>query len=553
MKNAYWICSCRQAHESKDGQTEDLHKAGQRYRPRFQETGEITMFSRMFLQGGIVVGPDSLLLADQHCCAERGTTESHPSSAVILETVRTDGLAHLSYLIGDRLSGRAAVIDPRRDVDIYLELARQHGLTITHALETHIHADFVSGSRELATRAGTTKIHVSVEGGARYGFAHEPFRDGSRLDLGVVTVTGVHTPGHTPEHMAYLAAEKGHPWGFFSGDFLFADSVGRPDLLGADHTAGLARALFRSLRTALAPLPDEVPLYPAHGAGSPCGANLTDRQSTIGYERRHNPALQFTDESAFSDWVVRTAPPMPRYYPRMKTINAQGPEILSGLPAVEWLKPSAFRQRLAVGDVQLIDNRTMLDFGGGHIAGAWNIGPRPELSLWAGWMLDPEKPIALVLPRDGGLPEVLRQLLRVGFTKLAGALEGGMDAWVTAGLPVQGLTQLPVQELNKGVPPRDFQLLDVRTPHEWDGGHIPGARYRFLGELPEKLRDLNPNKPVVVYCSSGYRSSLAASILQACGFSAAANVPGSYQAWTAAGFPTVKPSDAGKKASDTER
>jgi hydroxyacylglutathione hydrolase len=244
---------------------------------------------------------------------------------------------------------------------------------------------------------------------------------------------------------------------------------------------------------------------------------------------------------------------MPHYYPRMKTINAQGSEVLNGLPAVEWLEPTAFQQRLAAGDVQLIDNRTMLDFGGGHIAGAWNIGPRPDLSLWAGWMLNPQKPIALVLPRDGDLPEVLHQLLRVGFTSFAGCLKGGMNAWLTAGLPVQGLAQLPVHELNQLLPPRDFQLLDVRAPHEWDEGHLPGARHLFLGELPEKLGDLNLDKPVVVYCASGYRSSLAASLLQASGFRDVQNVPGSYAAWTAAAFPVVKPAKTNRKASDTER
>jgi hydroxyacylglutathione hydrolase len=494
-----------------------------------------------------------LVLAYRHAFLEPGTPAVAPSEGVVFETVRTDGLAHLSYLIGDRASGQAAVLDPRRDVDVYLELARRHGLTITHAVETHIHADFVSGSRELAARTATAKVYVSVEGGARYGFAHEPLRDGSRIELGAVTLAAVHTPGHTPEHLAYLATEQGRPWGFVSGDFLFADSVGRPDLLGAAQTPGLARALFRSLRTALTPLPDALPLYPAHGAGSPCGANICDRQSTVGHERRHNPALQFTDESSFTDWVLRTAPPMPRYYPRMKRINAQGPEILGGLPAVEWLEPAALRQRLAAGDVQLIDNRTMRAFGEGHIAGAWNLGPRPELSLWAGWMLDPARPIALVLPRDGDLPEVLRQFLRVGFTTFAGCLEGGMEAWVAAGLPVQGLAQVPVQELNTLMPSREVQLLDVRSPSEWDVGHIPGARYLFLGDLPGGLRDLNPDRPVVVYCASGYRSGLAASILQARGFTAAANVPGGYRAWTAAGFPTVTPPDTGKWASDTQR
>jgi hydroxyacylglutathione hydrolase len=236
----------------------------------------------------------------------------------------------------------------------------------------------------------------------------------------------------------------------------------------------------------------------------------------------------------------------------MKRLNAQGPEILGGLPAVARLDPSAFHRRLARGDIQLIDNRSMQAVAGGYIPGAWNIGPRPDLSLWAGWMLDPEKPIALVLRRDGDLPEVVRQFLRVGFDKFAGVLEGGMDAWTGAGLPVSGLALLPVPYLSRLLPTDDFQLVDVRLPQEWGEGHIPGARYLFLGELPDKLGELNPKKPVVAYCASGYRSSLAASILEAAGFTAA-HVAGGYQAWTDAGLPTVKPADASKKASDTKR
>lgn len=512
------------------------------------------MFSRrLFLQTAVGAGLTGLAPAKLFSFDGAGTPMSRASNATVFETVRTDGLAHLSYLIGDRSTGQAAVIDPRRDVEIYLELARKHHLTITQAIETHIHADFVSGSRELADRTGTAKIQVSVEGGAQYGFAHESLRDGSRIDLGGITLTAMHTPGHTPEHLAYFATENGKPWGFFSGDFLFADSVGRPDLLGASETPGLAKALFRSLQTSLATLPDDLPLYPAHGAGSPCGANICDRQSTIGHERKHNPALQFTDEYAFTDWVLGTAPPMPRYYPRMKKINTHGPEILNGLPAVEPLEPAAFARRITAGEVQLIDNRSMLAFGGGHIAGALNIGPRPELSLWAGWMLDPEKPIALVLPRVEDLPEVLRQFIRVGFTRFDGWLRGGMDAWLTAGLPVQKLAQVPVQELNQQLPNREFQLLDVRMPKEWDDGHLPDARYLFLGELPAKLKNLNLDKPVVVYCASGYRSSLAASLLEANGFKKVRNVPGSYGAWTAAGLPIIKPANTNRKASDTER
>jgi hydroxyacylglutathione hydrolase len=203
--------------------------------------------------------------------------------------------------------------------------------------------------------------------------------------------------------------------------------------------------------------------------------------------------------------------------------------------------------------VQLIDNREMFAFGSGHPAGAWNLGPRAELSLWAGWMLDPAKAIALVLPHDADLPEVVRQFLRVGFTRFAGVLKGGAGAWAAAGLPVQSLDQMPVHELHKLVPSRDFELLDVRTPREWDEGHLPGARYLFLGQLGDKLRDLDRERPLVVYCATGYRSSLAASLLQARGFRSVCNVPGGFTAWSAAGYPVVTPEATHRTASDTQR
>ncbi|MEX1027677.1 MAG: MBL fold metallo-hydrolase [Candidatus Paceibacterota bacterium] len=223
-----------------------------------------------------------------------------PKSSMVIETVFTEGVAHLSYLVGDKKTGRAAVIDPRWDVEPYIELSRKHGLIITHVLETHIHADFVSGTRELCARTGTASSYLSVEGGAKYGFDHEPLKDGDAIDLGRVILTAKHTPGHTPEHMSFLAAEGDRPdtpFAVFSGDCLFADSIGRPDLLGGDQTDTLARQLFASLRNFYLKLDDGVRVHPAHGAGSPCGADISDRLvTTIGYERQHNKGLQITDE-----------------------------------------------------------------------------------------------------------------------------------------------------------------------------------------------------------------------------------------------------------------
>lgn len=414
------------------------------------------------------------------------------TSSMILETVFTEGVAHLSYLIGDKATGKAAVIDPRRDVDVYVELARKNKLSITHVLETHIHADFVSGTRELVDRTGTAKAVLSVEGGAKYGFEFEKLKDGDKIDLGRVILTAKHTPGHTPEHMSFLAAEGNRPetpFAVFSGDTLFADSVGRPDLLGASQSEKLAHQLFTSLREFYLKLPDGVRVHPGHGAGSPCGADIADRLvTTIGYERAHNKALQFTDEAAFVEFALSTAPPEPRYYKRMKKENADGPEVLGNLPPCPPLPAKEFQKAAAAKGAQLVDNRSMLAFGGGHIAGAVNIGPRAELSIWAGWMLDPERPIFLVLPKDSDLPEVQSQLIRVGYTKFGGFLLGGMDEWDNKALPLDRLPQMTVHEIEDRS--GDVQVVDVRSPEEWEDGHVPAATYIFLPELEKKAGKL---------------------------------------------------------------
>lgn len=476
------------------------------------------------------------------------------NSSMVFETVFTEGLAHLSYLVGDKATGKAAVIDPRRDIEVYIELARKHRLTIAHVLETHIHADFVSGTRELVDRTGTAKAVLSAEGGAKYGFECDKLCDGDKFDLGRVIVTARHTPGHTPEHMSFLAAEGNRPetpFAVFSGDTLFADSVGRPDLLGDDQSKNLAKKLFTSLREFFLKLPDGVRVHPAHGAGSPCGADIADRLvTTIGYERAHNKALQFTDENAFLEFVLSTAPPAPVYYPRMKKINADGPEVLHGLPLCPPFVAKEFLKTIQTRKSQLVDNRQMIGFGGGHIQGALNMGPRAELSIWAGWILDPEKPILLVLQKDADLPEVQRQLIQVGYTKFGGYLLGGMDEWDNAALPLAHLRQMTVHEVRAHAD--DLQILDVRSPEEWEDGHIPGAQYIFLPELEQKSAPMTKTQPVAVYCDSGYRASLAASLLAKLGFADVRNVPGSWKAWKAAGYPIEKPTQD-KNASDTNR
>jgi hydroxyacylglutathione hydrolase len=459
--------------------------------------------------------------------------------SLVFKTIQTEGIAELSYLIGDDDEGVAAVFDPRPDCDIYVDMAREAGLAITHIFETHIHADLVSGSRELCASVESARIFASNEGGAEYGFEHEKVNDGDRFTFGELLVIARHTPGHTPEHMSYLLADADHPdspWGILTGDSLFVSSAGRPDLLGEKHTKQLAEQQFRTLRDFYLKMPDHVMIYPNHGAGSPCGADIGNRlSSTIGYERRFNKFLQFDEVQKFTEYALATAPPVPKYYPVMKKVNTQGPQVLGNLPHVPGLPPKAFKEAIEKKNGVLVDVRTMLAFGGGHIPGALNIGGSPILSIWAGWMLDPDEPILLVLEGKNDLEEIVRLFIRTGYTKFSGYLVGGMKAWDAAGFPLTEVGQMSVHELNRRA--RDLQIVDVRSPREWKNGHVPAARHIFLPELRKRVDELDRSNPTAVYCGSGYRASIATSILKPAGFEKLWNVPGSWEAWKKAKLP----------------
>lgn len=454
------------------------------------------------------------------------------------EQILADGVAQTSYLVGDDGPKVAAVVDPRPDVDVYLDIARRYGLSITHVFETHIHADFMSGARELVDRlGGSAKLCLSVEGGAEYGFEHEPVRDGDEFTFGGVRMQARFTPGHTPEHMSYLLFEtdRDTPWGVLTGDSFFVDSVGRPDLMGDDQTEELTEALFHTIRDFYMKLDDGVIIYPCHGAGSECGPAIGDRtSSTIGYERRFNPYTRIASLDEFRTAMQEDAPPVPTHYPRMKKVNAKGPMVVGNLPRCPALGPDEFSK--AAEGAQLVDTRDMLAFGAGHIEGALNIGGRPDLSVWAGWLLDPEKPICLVLEQDGQLTRILPLLWRTGFTRFGGYLAGGMAAWQEAGRKMVEVPQMTVHELKQA--DGAVQPLDVRKDDEWESGHIPGARHIFLGELRDRLGELRRDQPLATYCASGFRASIAASMLAAHGFRDVRNVPGSWMAWKKAGYPT---------------
>lgn len=460
---------------------------------------------------------------------------------MIFETVRTDGLAQLSYLLGDETAGVCAVVDPRRDVDVYLELARRHEARIAHVVETHIHADFVSGSRELADRTGAA-VHVGRSDA--YGFPHEPLDHGDVIELGRLELRILHTPGHSPEHVCLVVAGGGgarEPWGVLTGDVLFAGSVGRPDL-AADHPAEeLARALHRSLRGTLLPLGDDVLAFPGHGAGSPCGSDIGDRDVTsLGYERRHNAKLAAADEDDFVEAVLADLPEVPRYYPRTKELNARGPEPTRGPDHLPALSAAEFRERGQSDGALVLDTREIVAFGAGHVEGAVNVALRDSLfPVWAGRLLDPDLELLLVTPDPSDVATVQLHLHRIGLDRIGGWLRRGMPGWIEAGEPYVRRRDMSVHELRERLErgDADLQLLDVRSDAEWRSGRVRGARHLYAAEIEDRARELDRERPVATYCGSGYRAGAAASVLERLGFERVHNVPGSMSAWEAAGYP----------------
>ncbi len=449
------------------------------------------------------------------------------------------GLGHASYLVGSDRDRTAAIIDPRRDVDVYLEAAAEEELRITTVLETHIHNDYVSGARELVARTGADHY---LSGAAPVEFSVETLADGDVVALGEVELKAVETPGHTPDHMMYVAADASRspdPWLAFTGGMLLVGDVGRPDLLGGPADAEKAAArLWSSLTSKVVPLPDYVEVYPTHVAGSFCAANIGSRySSTIGFERRHNAAFRAPDGQMFVAEQLRGLPPFPDYYRRMRPTNLAGPAILNGLPIPAPLPPFGVAARAETGAV-LLDIRSPEAFGGAHIPGSINIGISESLGTWVGWLLSPEKPVIFVAEEHHHLEEAIRQLIRIGHEAIGGYLQGGIKAWVMDGRPTVTVPQMSVHELNEK---RDeFTVLDVRQEREWTAGHLEGAEHMALPSLAGQAGKLDRQGKYATFCGSGYRSSIAASLLQSAGLTNVCNVVGSMAAWRSAGLPVVK-------------
>lgn len=458
--------------------------------------------------------------------------------ALILEQINVEGIAHLSYLIGDDKAGVAAVIDPRRDVDLYLQMARERGVRITHIIETHIHADFVSGSLELNART-----NAPIYGGKTpdYQFDLHQLNPGDTIKIGSIHLQVLHTPGHTPEHICLLIFDQKQgqePFGIFTGDTLFNLDVGRPDLLGAGRENELAKQLYHSLFDQLIPLGDRIEIYPCHGAGSSCGKSIGDRrQSTIGNEKCFNPALKSRTEPEFINWILSELPEPPSHYSRLKKINAQGANIKGCVPTLPPLSVSEFKAGIQDQNALILDTRSILAFGGGHIAGAINIALESAFPNWVGWMIDPEKTLFLIVESERDIKLVTEQLFRLGYDHLAGYLQGGITHWVNAGLPLEHIQQWTVHDLHEHRNDPNLTILDVRSDQEFEKGYIPGTQHLFVGHLLEHLSQFDPNGAIATYCGTGYRASIAASLLQQQGFQKVINIPGSWTAWKNAKLP----------------
>ena len=441
------------------------------------------------------------------------------------------GLAQYSYVLSSE--GEAVVIDPMRDFDRYTEYAAEEGLAIKYVTETHIHADFASGAVALAEAAGAELALSGYDQDPyRYSMEHRALRVSDGLKIGKMRLVALHTPGHTPEHLSFVLFDEernaAQPLALFSGDFLFVGSLGRPDLLGEEAKQELAQDLYRSLHERIASLPDGVQIYPGHGAGSLCGSGMSERaESTLGYERLSQPLFKL-EEEAFVREILASVPPMPSYYPRMKELNSRGASSVANLPGKAPLTPARISALLADESVTVIDLRRPEAFGGAHIRGAVNIGSGQNLSLWAGWILDPEQRFILV--NDKGDDEGSRRsLARVGLEQIEGFAQKGMSAWVDAGMEFTRTAQLSTKEVVERS--RDSQVLDVRSHKEWTGGHIKDALHIPLGELTERLKELHKESDIIAVCGSGYRSSIAASLLQANGFTRISSMDGGMTAW----------------------
>jgi glyoxylase-like metal-dependent hydrolase (beta-lactamase superfamily II)/rhodanese-related sulfurtransferase len=452
-----------------------------------------------------------------------------------VEVFITPGLGDASYVVG--AGGEAVVVDPQRDADRFLAAADRRGWRIAAVLETHVHNDYLSGALEIRARTGA---RIAAPGMGDYAFDHRPVGEGDSVAVGGLRIVARATPGHTPEHLSWEvhdadATDPATPTAILTGGSLLAGSVGRTDLLGADRVAELTAAQYRTLRR-LATLPDDVRILPTHGSGSFCvaGPVIEERLTTLGLERARNPLLAAIDEPTFAERLLAGLGEYPRYYRHMAPLNRAGPPLIGSVPLPARLAPAAFAARAAAG-ARVVDARDRVVFAGGHLPGALNVELGETFAAYVGWLVPFGAPVLLVLPDPlaEAAAEAATQLARIGYDRIEGVLDGGVEAWVDDGRAVRSYPTLSdseaAAEAGRGA---DLELLDVRQPTEWrDEGTVPGARRIFVGDLPERLAELPRDREVTVLCKSGLRAAMAASLLEAEGFRVRLVASGGAEAW----------------------
>jgi len=449
-------------------------------------------------------------------------------------------LAHASYMLASQ--GEAVVVDPQRDVDLYLKAAEQHRVKIRHIFETHLHADFVSGHKELAARTGA-KIYIGARAGA--AFPHVDVHDGFELRVGHARIRILETPGHTPESVCLVITDEeksSRPWAVLTGDTLFLGDVGRPDLSKNHTPAELAGMMFDSLHGKLLNLADEVLVYPAHGAGSLCGRNMrAERSSTIGTERLTNYALLIKSKGEFVRQTTQNMPARPEYFLQDAEINRTGAPALSDLPALPPVSASELRDLIEEGGFAL-DVRPADQFAAGHVPGSISIPLSGQFASWAGTILGLSAQPVLIASMPEQLSEARTRLARVGIENVRGFLQGGIDGWKQAGFEFAQVPQITVQALQERLLSGQCSVLDVRREPEWQAGHIEGAAWWPLDNFKSSPPEIESNVPLAVHCKSGYRSMIACSLLQRAGLVNVTNVIGGFDAWQQANLPRVNES-----------
>jgi len=467
---------------------------------------------------------------------------------MLFERFETEGLAHYSYAVGCPGAGEIAIVDPKRDIDAYLDFAQANDVEITHILETHIHADYASGARKLAERTGASLWASAYDHGEIFemSFPHQDMYEGDSIEMGAVRIEALHTPGHTPEHLSFLVYDGTRsqrvPLLMLSGDFLFVGSLGRPDLLGEEAKRSLAANLFSSARNKIKHLPDGLEIHPAHGAGSLCGAGISARPfSTLGYERATNPYLNDgLAEEAFIAQILATVPPFPAYYKRMKRVNSEATQTPLATPGYDYFSAEQAWEHVQKGHV-IIDLRDPISFSAGHIPGAFSIGAGSSVSTWASWVVPYDAPILLVAPDEEKADSAVRALSRVGLDEVRGCLKGGMESWLEAGYPVRSLRVVSPADLNRNMHNGNVDILDVRNDEEWHEGHISNSIHVMAGQLLDNLSNVPKDADqLAVVCGSGYRSTIASSILEREGFENLVNVAGGIGAWKRSGLPLTQ-------------